>query len=395
MSNPSVPVFTRVTSPFLSALIALVPLGLTACITDPIDDDPEVGQTAQSLDAEDLRLDVFVADNVATKNRVVALHRDGNGSLRHVGTFPTGGRGTGAGLGSQGSVVLNRAGDQLYVVNAGSDELSVFDVRDEVLVLRDLVSSGGANPVSVTVRGGLVYVVNAGRGAVAGNITGFAVSGGQLSPIAGSTQPLSGAAVGPAQIELDPSGRVLVVTEKGTNNLTTYLVDASGAAGPPRVTASHGQTPFGFEFDAGGTLIVSEAFGGAPGASALSSYRLDGNGLPVLISGSIATGQTAACWVAISAGGSFAYTTNTASNSISGYELSPTGRLRRFADGGVTATTGAGPIDFDFGAGGRYLYTLNAGGDSITIDRARSDGQLDDRGTFTGLPASTIGLAAR
>ncbi len=72
--------------------------------------------------------------------------------------------------------------------------------------------SGGTMPLSVTIHGNIVYVVNGGG---SGNISGFTMSSrGVLSPIAGSTLPLSSSAAGPAQISFSPNGRVLVVTEK-------------------------------------------------------------------------------------------------------------------------------------------------------------------------------------
>jgi 6-phosphogluconolactonase (cycloisomerase 2 family) len=335
---------------------------------------------------------VFLLDNAATRNAVIRYRRASWGWLTPAGVYPTGGLGTGAGLGSQGSVVLSADGRRLFAVNAGSDEISIFDVHRTVLVLREIAAAGGAAPISLTVRGDLLYVVNAGRGDIAGNIAGFRVAAGSLQPIAGASQPLSAAAVGPAQIELDPSGRTLVVTEKATSLLTTYAVDGSGRAGPPRVTASHGQTPFGFSFDRRGTLLVSEAFGGAAGASAVSSYRLSADGIPQLISGSVATGQTAACWLTLG-GSDRAYTTNAGSDSVSGYRVDRDGSIHRFDDGGVTAAVGDAPIDLDATGDGRLLYVLDGGSDAIDILAIRSDGSLRSLGRVSGLPASTVGIA--
>lgn len=98
-----------------------------------------------------------------------------------------------------------------------------------------------------------------------------------LTPLADSTRPLSDAAASPAQISFSPNGRLLVVTEKATNRLATYTVDRDGRASGPMAYASAGMTPFGFAFTSRGYLIVSEAFGGAVDASAVSSYRLMGS----------------------------------------------------------------------------------------------------------------------
>jgi len=370
--------------------LVFVAVSLAACVdtTDSLDQDVQI-------DGGDRGLTAFVLDNSATRNAVIGFHRDRTtGLLVRVAAFPTGGKGTAAGLGSQGALVLDDAGQHLFAVNPGSDEISVFEIRGSALILRDIVASGGANPISVTVRDDLLYVLNAGRDAIAGSIAGFRLGDDSMAPIPGSIRPLSAAAVGPAQIELSPDAGVVVVTEKATNNLTTYLVDATGAASAPIVTPSHGQTPFGFAFDAAGHLIVSEAFGGAPGASAVSSYALGSDGVPVVISGSVPDGQGAACWIAIGAGRT-AYTTNTASNTVSGYRIRQSGELAAFADGGVTATTGAMPTDADFNAAGSILYVLDAGADAIDIYAHQSTGALVAVGQVTGLPASTVGMAAR
>jgi 6-phosphogluconolactonase len=382
----------------LPLLSPLVVLALASCATDdalatsPTEDTSDGALSDASSAA--LR-SVYVMDNVATRNAIVRFHRSSGGALTAAGTFPTGGLGTGQGLGSQGALILSRDGRHLYAVNAGSDEISVFDVFPDFLVLRDIASSGGANPISLTVHDELLYVVNAGRAGVPGNIAGFALDGGQLHSIAGASQPLSAAAVAPAQIQFAPWGDVLVVTEKATNNILTYQVDSAGGVSAPRVTPSAGNTPFGFAITPNGTVLVSEAFGGAAGASAVSSYRLSSSGQLTPISASVPTGQTAACWVAVDRTGRYAYATNTGSASVSGYAVRRDGSLARFADGGVTAKVGDGPIDLDFSDDGRFIYVLDSTSHTLDILLARPDGKLGDRGQVANLPASASGLAAR
>jgi len=334
---------------------------------------------------------VYTASNAAAGNAILAFPRSADGSLGAPQSFATGGAGTGAGLGNQGGVVLSRNGRLLFAVNAGSNDISVFRVAPNGLSLLDRAPSGGQLPISVTAGRRLVYVLNAGG---TGNVSGFRLrDDGTLSPLPGSTRPLSSNAADPAQIELGADEGLLVVTEKATNVISTYTVDREGFATGPTPQASVGQTPFGFAFSKG-TLVVSEAFGGAADASAMSSYRFGaGHGLQV-ISASVPTTETAACWVAITPNGRFAYTTNTGSGSISGYRLEPNGRLTLLDPGGVTATTGGGPIDLAFTGNGQYLYSLNGSGSTISGFRVHSDGSLAPNGTTTGLPAGANGLAA-
>ena len=69
-------------------------------------------------------------------------------------------------------------------------------------------------PISATIHGRVLYVLNAGGIA---NITGFRVgSDGTLSRIGGSKQQLSNPMPNAAQVGFNPAGTLLIVTEKST-----------------------------------------------------------------------------------------------------------------------------------------------------------------------------------
>jgi 6-phosphogluconolactonase (cycloisomerase 2 family) len=336
---------------------------------------------------------VYTMSNQVAGNAVLAFDRAADGRLTPAGSYATGGTGSGGGLGNQGAVTLVAQGRFLLVVNAGSNDLAAFRVRGNgSLEQTDLQPSGGTTPISVTEHNGLVYVLNAGG---TGNISGFTLSNtGRLSPIAGSARPLSGGATGPAQVQFAARGRVLVVTEKATNNISTYVLSNDGTTTGPHVTPSAGATPFGFDVS-GGLLVISEAFGGAADASALSSYEVRRDGTLGLLSASIGTTETAACWVVITQDHRYAYTTNTGSNSISGYTLRR-GALDLLDADGVTASTGGAPIDLALTRNGAFLYALTATGGGIEGFRIGADGSLTAvGGDASGLPAGTNGLAAR
>ncbi len=218
---------------------------------------------------------------------------------------------------------------------------------------------------------------------------------GMLQPMAGSTQPLSAAGgTAPAQVGFSPDGDVLLVTEKGTNKLTSYKLRSDGLIDAPVVTASAGMTPFGFTFDRRGHALVSEAFGGAANASAVSSYGFneDMQAKPQLISASVGTTQTAACWVVATPNGRYAYVTNTGSATISSYRVDKMGRLSLAQ--AVAAPSVSGPIDAAVSADGQALYALNGGSMSITAFKIARDGSLTAAGSATGLPVGSNGLAA-
>jgi 6-phosphogluconolactonase (cycloisomerase 2 family) len=335
---------------------------------------------------------VYTQTNDPAGNRVQILAASRDGAPAPYRSVPTGGLGTGAGLGSQGAVVVT--GRWLLAVNAGSDELSLFRVHRRGLSLADVVPSGGDMPVSVTSDGRRAYAVNAGG---EGGVAGFEITHeGRLVPIAGSRRPLSAPGAGPAQIERSPDGSTLVVTEKATSRIGTYPVAADGSVGPPTFTAAAGETPFGFAFDRRGRAFVSEAFGGRPGESAVSSYAIAASGGVVPISAAVPTRQTAACWVVVTASGRIAYTANTGSDSITGYAIARDGGIARLDEDGVTARTGDGPADLALDRSGRVLYVLNGAEGSIGAFRVRHDGALHPIGSVGGLPANAAaGLATR
>ncbi len=372
-------------------LAALAGLVLAACSDEPqpLAPDSAFGPSASAA-GEAGPGAVYLMSNATAGNEVIVFDRSADGGLAAARTYATGGTGTGGGLGNQAAVILTGDHRHLYVVNAGSDDVSAFAVgRDGLQLIGSPVASGGAQPISVAAHGDLLYVLNAGAG---GNISGFRIGvDGALTPIPGSTRPLSSGAAGPAQIGFTPDGRVLVVSEKATNNLSTYTVGADGIASGPIVNASAGATPFGFNFNQRGDLVVSEAFGGAPGASTASSYRVGGDGVLQLVSGAVATTQTAACWIAISQNGKFAYTTNTGSGTISSLEIGPGGTL---ALSEAVAGTGIAPLDAAFTPGGRFLYVRNGGG-NVGAFRVEAQGDLTHIGDFGEPPAGTNGLAAR
>ena len=329
---------------------------------------------------------VYTISNEASGNRVLRFARSAAGTLTPAGSFATGGTGNGGSLASQGALFLG--GRYLYAVNAGSNEISVLETDGGGLHVVSKVSSGGTLPVSLTVHGDLLFVLNAGG---SGNIAGFTgAASGSLLPLPGSLKPLSGPAGGPAEVAFSPDGETLVVTEKNTQKIDTYDVEGHGRVSGPKVQNSAGQTPYGFAFSRQGELVVSEAT-----HSSLSSYRLVHDGDLRLISGQVPDHQSSACWVAITGDGKFAYTANAAAHNVSGYRLGPGGTLTLFGDGGITGTGVMKPLDMTTDRKSDFLYVLDAGGNSITAYRINGgNGSLSSLVSVGGLPVSAAGIAA-
>lgn len=342
---------------------------------------------------------VYTMSNEVEGNSVLMFNRMLGGKLTPAGEFSTGGFGTSSGLGNQGGLIIDPSKRWLFVVNAGSNNISVFAVEENSLNLVDLKDSGGDNPVSLAYSHNLLYVLNAG-GSVnsVDTISGFHVDeNGTLTPIPGSVQLLSADSTGPAQIGFNEDGDVLVVTEKATDIIDTFVVDADGVAGPASSFASAGATPFGFAIGKRNQLIVSEAAGGAADASSTSSYQLSEDGSLTLISSAVGTTETAACWAVVTNDGRYVYVTNAGSGTVSGYQVEFDGSLVLLDASGVTGNTGigSGPLDMVISPDGRNLYTLNGGSDTIGAFSIKAKGGLASLNSHNEVPVFANGLAIR
>ena len=340
---------------------------------------------------------IYTLSNASSGNTVMIFNRSVNGQISAAGAVSTGGLGTGAGLGNQGALAMDADNRFLFAVNAGSDNVSVLKIQNNGLQLLGITPAGGQHPISLTVSHGILYVLNNGA-AVGGTdtIAGFAVSnGGRLTPVV-SGLPLSAASVGPAEISFNNDGNVLVVTEKATNNVDVFSVDDHGVAVGPTVVASVAQTPYGFAFGKRNEVFVSDAFGGATGAGAVSSYFATAKTLQT-ISNAVPDLQSAPCWVVVTPDGRFVYTTNTATGNVSGYAVGFSGMLHLLNADGQTASTGTAsmPLDVAISNDARYLYVLTPGTSNVQGFVIGLNGSLTPLTQAIGIPASASGLIAR
>lgn len=334
---------------------------------------------------------VYVQTN-EPENALIAFRRAMDGTLDRIGTYPTGGRGDGMPhLTSQGSVVLTRDAGHLLVTNAASDDVSVFAVdADGVPSLIGTVAAGSA-PKSVAEHDGLVYVLSAGKPAV----NGFRITMGGLEPLAGSERPLSAGDADPAQVGFTRDGGALIVTERGTDSITSFLVGDDGTLGEPKARPSSGPTPYGFAITGNGALVVTEAFRAEKGAAAASSYSVRGDAVTP-VTASVGNGRSEICWAVITPDDRFAFTTNFADGAVSRYAIGPDGTLTlEDATAGIAVEGQPGLRDEDLSADGRFLYAIDADGGRLYGWAVGEGGSLEPVGSWAGVPTTVAGLAAR
>ena len=352
---------------------------------------------------------VYVASNKYSGNEIASFLRFPDGSLKAGPIVLTGGLGSGPGqlipndpLGAQSSLITDQNRQLLFVVNAGSNDVSSFRFDKNGLTLADRQSSKGVYPVSVTFNKDTLYVLNA----ASNSITGFAVDkkglmsrlqtcqlpalpaleSGFPATATQSAQPVFSQTAG--QIGFSPDGKKLLIVSKegpllngfpfsattGNGRIHVFGVDGQGNLADckhpttlvlPLNPDGKGKTPFSFTWADDGTLLVTEVFGVGtsptnPG-SAVTSYDLRNDGSLTPITQSVGNGQVAVCWIVV--GGRYVYTANFLSDSISLYDDKKTLTLLGGQAGLLAA--GSQPSDLALTSDGKFLYELASGASAI------------------------------
>jgi 6-phosphogluconolactonase len=372
---------------------------------------------------------VYSETNGVPNNEVIVYDRRANGRLKQREVVETGGAGGLAPqpgcappggcpmLDTQGEVIVK--GRLVFVVNAGSDTISVFRETSRGLKLRDEIRSRGDFPNSITVHGRILYVLNSHSDSIAG----FRFTRrGKIRFLRGSVEALSqpadpalvGGGLTPRQIGFDNTGRVLVVSLLSPlpGSIDTFKLNARKR---PRSAKPHPPTtplPFGFAFDNNNNLVMSQVSAppelGMNGSTA--TYDLNTrNGNLTPIETESANG-VAPCWVVVTHDGRYTFVVNTGGGppgpqfaaTIAGYRLSNGGALTFL---GLTPENNANGDEFArtdeaLSRDSKYLYVLKPGlmGDVSQVDiyRVNQNGSLTLLGNTPATGAAgQSGLAAR
>jgi 6-phosphogluconolactonase (cycloisomerase 2 family) len=321
---------------------------------------------------------VFVQTDGLSGNAIVAYDRLADGTLQQAGTYATGGLGVQmAGsvadhLASQSS--LARGQGSLFAVNGGSNTITSFSIRGSRLADREIVGSWGQAPVSITAHDNRVFVLNARGG---GSVQGYLNYGGHLVAVPSWHRDLGldpnatpEFTHTPAQIAFTPDGSKLIVSTKGnTSSFDVFLTDHSGLSASPVVTALPGAVPFGFQFDAAGNVVASEA-----GTNSVATFSVGADGRLTQLA-IAATGQVATCWIVVD--GSYVYASNAGSGTLSGYRIGDGGSLTSVG----LAHTAAGTVDAAVSSDGQYLYVQTGVAGMVDEFRVGSDGTLTPIGS--------------
>ncbi len=358
---------------------------------------------ASAAGAQEVKGYLYTSLNGEGTNQVVSFERYADGTIGKQVAYSTeslGGANRAAGgdaagdFDSQGAIQI--IGDDLLVVNAGGNTVSVFAVEksDGSLLLQDNVDSGGTRPVSIAsfpkaaddehwvVVGNQwnnpnVQKGGAGEGAIEmyPNAAFHADGGGheavlderniQLFSFNAETGALTseqtldkyvGTHGGPATVAFNDDGTKLAVstwgiahfaTENPTNQKPSrvYVYDFDGAEGgvsDRRYFEEEGVSgSIGLSWGKGTSTLFVSNFNLVPEKRDHSLTVLVDDGSNVTKSAHFGTGNGAdideACWTTVSADGSKLYVSSFGGNLISEFDVDASGNVTKVGDGADTA----------------------------------------------------------
>jgi hypothetical protein len=326
---------------------------------------------------------VYTQTNDLSSNRVIIFNRYPDGSLARAGSAATNGKGEMSPdcsppgpvvcpfNDSNGSVRLSPNKHLLFVTNGGSNTIATFVVKNNGgLKLASVTPSGGRFPLSTTMHGDVLYVLNY----TTGNIKGFRVTdNGHLHAIKGATRSLStpGAAGHAGEVGFNSTGGTLIVSLRGPSIVDTFVVNNQGVAGPAQPHAAPFPGAYGFDTDKRGHVLMSD--GGPPPfiTGAITSWQQHPNGGLTVIESTGADPNDpnnqhppnrggGSCWTVITPDHKYAYVTNSSAKTITRLKVNIDGT---FTILGLTTVPNSKPdalttipADEGFSPNGKVLY---------------------------------------
>ncbi len=304
--------------------------------------------------------------------------------------------GTGGTLGGLGTTSI------LYVANNGSDNVSGYSINTISGILAAIPGSpfsnvSGPSAMAVSSNGFFAYVTNGRTSTVAA----FRVSteGALLSvPTTPSNPNPAPVEAAPGALAIAPDTKHVYVGNSGTDKVTAFNIEASGAltlipqtAGTTNPVSVNGADPAAIAITQNGQfLYVANS-----GSNNVTIFSIGATGLVSLIAPSgantnpISTGGTAPKGMAISPNGSFLYVANSSTHNVTVFQIGTNGLLTLVPPTGSTTnpiptgTGGTTPNSLMISLDGRFLYSANGGG-TISAFTIGSDGLLGLVSTSAG-----------
>jgi 6-phosphogluconolactonase len=303
----------------------------------------------------------YVYATVPAANQIVVYREDPNsGILTQLSGSPYS-----VGEGAR-SLVLHPSGKFMYVANPGQggtieNDISLFSIASDggltEVTPRTPLGTASSNPQLLLIdsAGAFLYVMNTGSN----NISVFSIASGTGA----LTQVGSPFGIGapPLNMLLAPSGNFLFVSLASQPNglIATYSV-SSGQLTLLSVTSTDGVNPYGLAINSAGTYL----YAANSTSNSISVFTVDSaGGLAEVVGSPINNGYTFPVAMAFDASGNYLYVANQGSNNIASYSISSTGLPTALTTTTTTNafTTETSPSVLAVDPGGKYLLVGSQG----------------------------------
>jgi 6-phosphogluconolactonase len=338
---------------------------------------------------------VYTDNNTQGVNSVTAFSVASNGALTNIGTFATGGGGSGDGFFASNRARTCTVGNRLYVTNDSivSNSVSGFDINPTTgalsLVSGSPFATGGiAGPafgisLDCTPNGQFLIAANG----ASSNITVFSIAAnGALTPVAGS--PFAAGGFTPDGIKIAPNGKFLSVALPNSNTIGMFSIAANGALTPvpgsPFASPATGGVT-GVDINCASTFLYATQAN--LGGTNVDAFSIGPNGALILVQTSNNPGVGDNSNVgALSPNDQFLFVSNQFSNSITVFSVAANGTLSLVA-GSPFGGTGGEPSGIATNAAGTFVFTANDDNSTVTSFSIAGNGALTLVGSFpTGQP---------
>lgn len=281
------------------------------------------------------------------------------------------------GLVNPSYLLLDHSGERLYCVHGDQFEVSAFavDRSSGQLKLMGTQGTGGKNPVHLTLDRSERFLVVTNH--IGASLSVLPVGDDRALQPVSQLVAISGA-IGPHRVEqtqakphyagFDPTGRFLLVPDKGLDRVFTFAFDDNGrlsespvheavvreGAGP-RHLAFHPSRPWVYVVNELDSTVTAYRFDTATGA--LQPFQW----LPTLPADY--TGDSRGAGIAVDAPGRWLYASNRGHDSIAVFRIDAQTGCLTFQ--GADKTLGRTPRFFTLAPDGHTLFALNEDSDSI------------------------------
>ena len=267
----------------------------------------------------------------------------------------------------------------LYCVHGDTDRVSALTIHtDGTLSLLNSQSTQGHNPAHLAISpdGGFLIVSNHYSGSV---VVLPILTSGELGELC--DQVYTDGPIGPHRVEqngpkphfnpFDPSGRMVVVPDKGLDRIFVYRFDvqqgkllpaahpyaATRSGAGPRHVAFHPELPMVYAVNELDSTVATYRFNNQTGELAAQQIL---SALPQSF-----TGDNTAAEVEVDRCGRFLYTSNRGNDTIAVFSIEPQTGLLTFAT--ATPTRGRTPRFFALSPDGAFMYVANEDTDTLVV----------------------------